>query len=256
MVEAEETSQETGQTPLMWWVALGYAGIVAFAWLYLAMSRLFQWRAYTAAAETIATQGNIERAAQIQAFAGSIAVDMGYAFATAAIIGFVAFALARRTWNAWDYATLVIGFVTVLSLIFLCARGRVMAFIPLSTAPLLALLYTPGVKAACGVGRGRSSAAHAPSQSEVSILSITEIEQEIAEEHKLIMQLSQNLDVFEVERDMDTDTFVARYANGQEEETADNAEWFNIARTVRRSRERVAELSTQLSIMSNGQRRE
>ncbi len=59
-------------------------------------------------------------------------------------------------------------------------------------------------------------------------------------------QLRQNLDVFEVERGMSTDAFVDRYVKGLEDETPDNAEWFSIARAVRRSQERIGELQAQL----------
>ncbi len=253
MVEAGETHE---QTVSVWWLAaVGYAALVGFMWLFLGMRRLLQWRTYTAGADAVAAQGNLEQAARVQAFAGSLVVDMGYAFLVALVCAFTVVALLRRSWNAWDYATVAVGFVAVLSLVFLCASDRIMFFIPLSMLPLLVLLYTPGVKAACGVRQAEQPT----TQMEQDVTIPTrpaEIEQEIAKERALIAELSQNLDVFEVERGMDTDTFVARYADGREEETPDNAEWFSIARTVRRSRERIAELSAQLSIMSNGHRHE
>ncbi len=249
MVEATETPEPAPN--FWWWLALAYAALVGFLWLYLGISRLLQWRTYMAGAEIVAAQGDLERAGQIQAFAGSLVVDTGYALGTAAISAFAAFALLRRSWNAWDYATVVVGFVAVPSLIFLCARHRIMFFIPLSTLPLLALLYTSGVKAACGVKQTDQPATPEAEQVPSMTLSPSEIEQEIAKERALVAQLSQNLDVFEVERGMDTDTFVERYANGLEEETPDNAEWFSVARAVRRSRERIAELKTQLSMLSD-----
>lgn len=253
MTEATERPEQAAN--FWWWLTLTYAGLVGLLWLYRGMSRLLQWRTYMATAEMVAAQGDLERAGQIQAFAGSVVVDMGYALITAAIFAFAAFALLRRSWNAWDYVTVVVGFVVVLSLIFLCARNRIMFFIPLSSMPLLALLYTPGVKAACGVKQTDQAATPEAEQVPIAALSPGEIEQEIAKERALIAQLSQNLDVFEVERGMDTDTFVERYANGLEEETPDSAEWFSIARAVRRGRERIAELKTQLNVLSDGHQR-
>ncbi len=253
MVEATEPHE---QTINVWWLAaVGYAALAGFMWLFLGIRRLLQWRTYMAGAEAVEAQGNLEQAARIQAFAGSFIMDMGYAFLVALVCAFTIAALLRRSWNAWDYATVAVGFVAVLSLIFLCASDRIMFFIPLSMLPLLVLLYIPGVKAACGVRQAEQPTTQME-QGANMLTRPVEIEQEIAKEQALITELSQNLDVFEVERGMDTDTFVARYANGLEEETPDNAEWFSIARTVRRSRERIAELSTQLSIMSNGHPRE
>jgi hypothetical protein len=131
----------------------------------------------------------------------------------------------------------------------LCASGRVMRFIPLTTAPMLLLLYLPPTKAACGVRKEVEPAV--TDEAPLTTLSREEIEREIAKERTLITQLSQNLDVFEVERSMDTDRFVSRYTDGLEEETADNAEWFSIARAVRRHRERLAALRAQLDAVTN-----
>jgi hypothetical protein len=229
---------------LGWWAALGYAALAMLGWLTVGLARWSQWRGVLSRAATIAAQGDAETAARGQAFAGGIAVDMGYAFATAAVFAFVAAALIRRSWNAWDYATIATGFTMVLSLIFLCAFERVMRFIPITAAPLLGLLYLPGVKAACNVGE-REKTQPEPERPPAS-LDREEVEREIARERTLIGQLSQNLDVFEVERAMDTDVFMMRYTQGLEEETADNAEWFSIGRAVRRSRERIAALMAQL----------
>ena len=245
--------QETGaaaRSNLFWWLTLAYAALVGFSWLTLGLMRLTYWRSVMAQVNAAVAQGDIPLANRGRAFAGGIAVDMGFALATAAIFAFVAVALARRTWNAWDYATTVIGFVTVFASIFICARGRIMLFIPLTAAPLWALLYLPGTKAACHVGP--LDAPEPLSDAPVTTLSRDEIEREITKERTLIMQLSQNLDVFEVERSMETDSFVARYTAGLEEENADNAEWFAIARAVRRSRERIVLLKAQLDAGSEG----
>ena len=120
-----------------------------------------------------------------------------------------------------------------------------MFWLPFTFAPILALLYTSGVKTSCGVRPSATSflpvaAATGTATSQV------ELERELARERTLVTQLRQNLNVFEIERSMSTDAFVQRYVNGLEDETPDNAEWFSIARAVRRGQERVAELQAQL----------
>lgn len=244
MSEVEEIHEEHDPPHMLWWIALGYAGLVAFGWLVLALRRLLYWRTAVGTAEAFAAEGNAEQANRIADFAGSLLVDMGYGLATAAVCAFVAFALLRRSWNAWDYATVAAGFATVLSGIFICASDRAMFFIPFSLAPLLALLYTSGVKQSCGV----RPTAETQSAAELPLASTAQqdIERELARERHLVAQLRQNLDVFEVERGISTDAFVERYVSGLEEETPDNAEWFSIARAVRRSQERIAELQAQL----------
>lgn len=244
MVEAQEKKTSRPELEnLSWWLTLGYATLAALAWLTFGLSQLRYWRATQARITAAEAQGDFELADQGRAFAGSLVIEMGFGLVAAAIFMFVAFALARRTWNAWDHATLVIGFTTVLTLILICARGRIFLFLPISTAPLWGLLYLPWTKAACGVGKVVQAAPELDAPA--ATLSRDEIEREIARERTLIGQLAQNLDVFEVERSMDTDTFVRRYTDGLEEENADNAEWFAIARAVRRSRERVAALTAQ-----------
>jgi hypothetical protein len=243
MVEAEE--MDTQRPHPLWWVALGYGALAGLVWLAVSINRLLRWRTYTAGAETVAANGELQRAEQIRAFAGAFLVDMGYAVAVAAMCAFVVVALSRRSWNAWDYATVAVGFATVLSAIFICARGRVMFFIPFTVAPLWALLYVPGVKKTCGVGSSDTTATE-PRETSRAVGTEQDLERELTRERTLVAQLRQNLDVFEVERRMDTDTFVDRYAKGLEEETPDNAEWFSIARAVRRGQERIAELSAQL----------
>jgi hypothetical protein len=243
MSEVEETSAEHAQPHPLWWAALGYAALVGFGWLVIALRRLLYWRTAVVTAEAVAAGGNLERVNEINNFAGSLLVDIGYAFAATALCACVLIALARRSWNAWDYATVAAGFATVLSGIFICARDRVMFFLPFTIAPLLVLLYMPGVKWTCGVG----ATSETPSVEDAPVAPLTsqDLERELARERTLVSQLRQNLDVFEVERRMDTDTFVDRYAKGLEEETPDNAEWFSIARAVRRSQERITELSAQ-----------
>ena len=65
------------------------------------------------------------------------------------------------------------------------------------------------------------------------------------QEREQLVGLMQSLRVYEVERGMDTDAFVARYAQGLEEDSEDNEEWFALARMARRSQERLAELNGQ-----------
>lgn len=249
MLEAQEKTTRPELNRLSWGVTLGYAVLVGLGWLTFAMSRLLYWRSTQANIAVAAAQGDVELADRGRAFAGSLQVEMGFGFAAAVIFAFVAVALMRRSWNAWDHATLVIGFTTMLTAILVCARGRVFLFLPILAAPLWLLLYLPWTKAACGVGAKTAEAAPEP-QSPPDTLSRDELDAEIARERTLIAQLAQNLDVFEVERSMDTDTFVRRYSDGLEEDNADNAEWFSIARMVRRSRERVATLTAQRAALA------
>lgn len=248
MLQLDESHPVERPTTL-WWLTLGYAALGAFGWLTVAMQRLLYWRS---------TQSNIAQAEALnqtllaqqgRGFAGSLLVDLAYALGTAAIFTFIAIAVSRRTWNAWDHATVAVGFLTVLSAVFLCAANRIMFWMPLSGAFLWVLLYSRGTKVACGVPT-RPVPVPPPTEP-IAALTREEIEREIAKERSLIVQLSQNLDVFEVERAMDTDVFVRRYTDGLEEENADNAEWFSIARAVRRSRERLQDLTAQLATISN-----
>ncbi|MBV9789227.1 MAG: hypothetical protein JOZ51_13680 [Chloroflexi bacterium] len=247
MVEEKEVSVGLSRLPIWWQVALGYAALGVIGWLMLGIQALSQRNGVRERVAALIAQGDSEAALAGINYAGSLSVDMGVAFVAAAIFAFVAAALFRRTWNAWDYATLVVGFAGVLSLIFLCARGRILVGLPITMLPLLALLYVPGLKTVMNVGE-RERETPEPEQPATS-LSRDEIEREIARERTLISQLSQNLDVFEVERAMDTDVFMLRYTQGLEEESSDNAEWFSIGRAVRRSRERVATLLAQLEAL-------
>jgi hypothetical protein len=252
MLEEQVPGVSLSRSPLWWQIALGYAGLAMLGWLMLGMRSLFQRRGVLSRAAALAAQGNSEQAISGLNYAGSLMVDMLYAFGAAAIFAFVAALLLRRSWNAWDHATIAIGFAGVLSLVFLCARGRIMAFLPITMLPLLVLLYLPGVKSAMNVGE-REVEAPTPERPP-AVLSREEIEREIAKERALIGQLSQNLDVFEVERAMDTDLFMMRYTQGLEEESADNAEWFSIGRAVRRSHERIAALMAQLEALPDQHR--
>jgi len=227
-----------------WHATLVYARIGAFAWLVVALFNLFVWYAARREVALRLANNRNEDAALLAGQAGSRLVDAGFAFMAVLVFGFVAYAVARRSWNLWDYATLLVGFGTALSSIFLCAVPRLMFLLPLTGAPLWALLYSRGTRLSCGVKLAEQPkvATEAP----VSQLSRDQIEREIARERTLIAQLGQNLDVFEVERGIDTDVFVRRYSEGLEEDNADNAEWFSIARAVRRHRERLQSLSTQL----------
>lgn len=242
-VEVEE--HELAPPHSLWWATTGYAGLAAFGWLAVAIYKFLLWRTRSAEAGIAAANGDPEFANQIRGFAGSLLVDTGYGVLATAISAFVLLALLRRSWNAWDYATVAAWFATLASGIFLCVNTRVMFWLPFTFAPILALLYTSGVKTSCGV--------HASAVPSVPVdatagaaASQVELERELVRERTLVTQLRQNLNVFEIERSMSTDAFVDRYVKGLEEETPDNAEWFSIARAVRRGQERVVELQAQL----------
>jgi hypothetical protein len=244
MDEVEIEEHELAPPHILWWITIGYAGLAALGWLSVAIYKLLRWRTRSVQAGIAAANGDPEFADQIRQFAGSLLVDTGYGLLATAIGVFVLVALLRRSWNAWDYATVVAWFATLASGIFLCANTRVMFWLPFSFAPILVLLYTAGVKTTCGV---RPSAAPSlPVDATAGAAAQVELERELARERTLVTQLRQNLNVFEIERSMSTDAFVQRYVSGLEDETPDNAEWFSIARAVRRGQERVAELQAQL----------
>jgi hypothetical protein len=245
MVEAERTAETVAPANPFYWATVGFAALAALAWLFVAMRRVLQLVQYNAILRANEGQIDPELILRQQGFVGSVRVDLIFALGTALIFGYVLVSTLRRTWNSWDHATLAIGAFTVLSLVFLCARGRIMFWIPISAAPLLALLYLPQTKAACGVGKSDPAADQADDEP-APAATADDLRSEIAQERATIAQLSQNLDVFEVERGMGTDVFVDRYARGLEEDTPDNAEWFSIARTVRRSRERLVDLQARL----------
>lgn len=227
-----------------WHATLVYARIAAFAWLVVALFNGIVWFLARREVARRFANNDTESAAYLSLQAGSTLVDAGYAFVAVLVFGFVGYAVARRSWHLWDYATLAIGIGTALSTVFLCAVPRLMFLLPITGAPLWALLYARGTRLSCGV-RSAQQPTIVP-EAPVTQLSRDEIEREIARERMSIAQLRQNLDVFEVERGMDTDVFVRRYSEGLEEDNADNAEWFSIARAVRRHRERLQALSSQL----------
>jgi len=249
MVEREEMREDSAPLNLWWWLTIGYAALAGLAWLTFGIARLLYWQSTQANIAAAMAQNQTVLAQAGRQFANILATHMAFAFPVALVCAFAAIALARRSWNAWDYATLAVGFAAVFSLILLCASERVLYFVPLTLVPLLGMLYLPGTKAACNVKKGTE-----PEPLEavpVGTLSRNELEREISKERTLIGQLSQNLDVFEVERAMKTEVFVARYTQGLEEENADNAEWFSIARAVSRSRERIIALTSQLEAVEN-----
>jgi hypothetical protein len=245
MDEVEVEEHELAPPHILWWVTIGYAGLAALGWLSVAIYKVLRWRTRSAQAGIAAANGDLEFADQIQGFAGSLLVDMGFALVAVAVCTLVTVALLRRSWNAWDYATVTAWCATLASGIFVCANTRVMFWLPFTFAPILALLYTSGVKTTCGVRP--SAAPSVPGDpATVTATSQVELERELARERTLVTQLRQNLNVFELEHSMSTDAFVQRYVGGLEDETPDNAEWFSIARAVRRSQDRIAELQTQL----------
>ncbi len=223
------------QTNLEYKLALGYAALGGFGWLTLAFRQWTIRRRYTTAAQSFLAQGDGETAQRALQFAGARLSEALIAAALAAVFTLAAAALLRRTWNAWDWATATVGIASVLSLVMLCASGRVIVAAPFTLAPLWLLLYRPGVKAASGVATaetGRSS-------------EVVEQREEIdlQAERQSLIGLRQSLQVYEIERGMPTDTFVARYAQGLEEDSPDNEEWFALARMARRSEERIASLN-------------
>jgi hypothetical protein len=153
-----------------------------------------------------------------------------------AVFVIAAIALFRRTWNAWDWTTAITGLATVFSLILLCASGRVIYAAPFTLAPLWGLLYRPGVKAACGV------AVESTERSDIDPVEAA-LAIDLREEQAKLVGLRQSLRVFEVERGIPTDTFVARYTRGLEEDSVDNEEWFALARMARRMEEQLASLN-------------
>ncbi len=211
-------------------LALGYGGLLTLVWLAIAGLSFRLWRYGLSEAATLtATTGQQDMINR----AGSVWVSGAYAAVTAAVVGFASFKLWEMTWDSWDWATVVIGGAAVFSVVLLCARGRVMAYIPLTLFPLWGLLYHAGVKRTCGVPVTRQArldervAAAAP---------VTDLRQEQAE----LAGLQQSLQVFELERGLDTATFMRRYAEGLEDDTPDNTEWFALGRLARRAAERLA----------------
>ena len=221
------------QTNLEHKLALGYAALGGFGWLTLAIRQWTLRQRYTAAAHSFLERGDGETAQRALQFAGARLSEALIAAALTIVFTIAAVALVRRTWNAWDWATATVGLATVLSTVLLCASGRVIVAAPFTLAPLWLVLYRPGVKAACGVGA--ADAAPVSEDVEPAIINLQE-------ERQSLVGLRQSLQVFEIERGMTTNSFVARYAQGLEEDSQDNEEWFALARMARRSEERIASL--------------
>ena len=224
------------QTNLEYKLALGYAAVVGTGWLAIALRQWTIRQRYSRAAARFYADGQGESARLALGIAGGRLSEVIIAGLLMLVCVAAAVALYRRTWNGWDWATIVTGVATVGSLVFLCAAGRVIYAAPFTLAPLWLLLYRPGVKAACGVGAAPSGAAPEAEQAAVEVI-------DLRQEQEMLVGLQQSLRVFEVERGMETDTFVARYAQGLEEESEDNEEWFALARMARRSQDRIASLN-------------
>ena len=222
------------QTKLIYKIALGYAAAMATGWLTIAIRQWIIRQRYSAAARQLVSEGSIDAGRRAMEIAGGRQSEVVIALGLMVVFVAVAVALFRRTWNSWDWATAVIGLATVPSAVFLCAAGRVIYAAPFTLAPLWILLYRPGVKAACGVGDTGPEEAPADEDGSNEVV-------DLRREQERLIGLLQSLRVFEVERSMETDVFVARYAQGLEEDSADNDEWFALARLARRTRERLAE---------------
>lgn len=222
------------RTTLEYRLALGFAALATTGWLAVAGRQWLIRQRYSQAAEQFYAGGDGERARQALGIAGGRMSEAIIAGMLVMVFAVVAVALSRRTWNGWDWATAVVGVATVVSLVFLCAAGRVIYAAPFTLAPLWMLLYRPGVKASCGVGEG---AAVATPDGGVEGMTA---EVDVRQERETLTGLQQSLRVFEIERGLATETFVARYVQGLEEDSEDNHEWFALARLARRAEERIA----------------
>ena len=221
------------RTNLEYKIALGYAAVMGTAWLSIALRQWTIRRRYTEAAYRFFAEGDGERGSVALGIAGARLSEVVIATVVMGVFAVAAVALYRRSWNAWDWATVAVGIASVGSAIFLCASGRVIYAAPFTLVPMWLLLYRPGVKAACSVGTVEATEAD---QEAAGTPETIDLQQERAN----LVGLRQSLRVFEIERGIDTDAFVARYAQGLEEDTADNEEWFALARMARRAQERLA----------------
>ncbi len=223
------------QTNLEYKIVLGYAALGGMGWLTIALRQWTIRRRYTDAATQFFAGGDGERGRRAMEVAGARLSEVLIAVLIMVVFGIAAVALFRRSWNAWDWATAITGLVTVLSLILLCASGRVIYAAPFTLVPLWVLLYRPEVKAACGITAESSDNAEIGGAEDPAF--------DAREEQAKLVGLRQSLQVFEVERGIPTETFVARYSQGLEEDSADNEEWFALARLARRTEERIASLN-------------
>lgn len=222
-------------------LSLAYALIGGTGWLAVAIRQWLIRKRYSDAATQFFAQGNGESAQLALGIAGARTSEVIIATLLVLVFTFSAVVLYRRTWNGWDWATAITGIATVLSLIFLCAAGRVIYAAPFTLVPLWLLLYRPGVKQACGVEETVRNADETTVDEPASEVI------DVRQEQELLTGLRQSLRVFEVERGMDTDDFVSRYTRGLEEDDDDNEEWFALARLARRAAERIAVANDQPS---------
>ena len=229
------------QPNLEYRAALGYALLGATGWLAVALRQWIYRNRYIAAAGQYFAAGDGELGRRSMEVAGARLSEVIIAVVLMAVFAFAAVALSRRTWNAWDWASAATGIATVCSVIFLCASGRVIYAAPFTLLPFWVLLYRPGVKAASGVGAAGPAAADEAAAGQVFVEQTPEVD--LREEREKLVGLRQSLQVFEIERGMPTDTFVARYSQGLEEDTSDNEEWFALARMARRAEERITSLN-------------
>ncbi len=217
-------------------LALAYAALGALGWLVVGLRQwIFRLR-YMEGAARFYAEGDGERARRAMEIAGGRSSEALIALAVAAVFLLAVGGLLLRTWNAWDWATAGVGIATVLSSILLCASGRVIFAAPFTLAPLWVLLYRPGVKAASGVATASEAATGSVGDEPPRI-------EDLDEERRQLVGLRQSLQVFEIERGMPTDMFVDRYAQGLEDDSADNEEWFALARMARRAEERLTGLN-------------
>jgi len=229
-------SDQTMRSSLEYRLALGYAALAGLGWFMVAVRQWTIRDRYSRAAVQFYAEGDGESGLLAYGIAGARLSEVGIAAILVLVFAGVGLALARRTWNGWDWATAIAGTATVVSLVFLCASGRVIAAAPFTLAGLWILLYRPAVKMACGVGVAT------PEQNPEAAPEAAQ-PVDLSQEREQLVGLMQSLRVYEVERGMDTDAFVARYAQGLEEDSEDNEEWFALARMARRSQERLAELN-------------
>src|SRR3712207_1098238 len=128
--------------------ALGYAALGAFGWFTIAVRQWIFRRRYIDGATQFYAEGDGERGRRALEVAGGLLSEVVISAVLVAVFVAAAWALLRRTWNAWDWATAIVGVAAVLSSVFLCASGRVIFAAPFTLAPLWILLYRPGVKLA------------------------------------------------------------------------------------------------------------
>jgi hypothetical protein len=214
-------------------LAMGYAVLGGTGWLAVAIRQWLIRQRYTDAASQFYAAGNGESGRLAAGIAGARASEVIIAALVMLVFAISAVALYRQTWNSWDWATAIAGLATVASLIFLCAARRVIFAAPFSLSLLWLVLYRPGVKQACGVGTPALT-------TEPDEAAGQERDIDVKQEQELLTGLRQSLRVFEVERGIDTATFVSRYTCGLEEESSDNEEWFALARLAHRSEQRIA----------------